>query len=178
MVPLGIQKSYEDEDTSTFPCIIGLLDTGASLTAGYSHYVLGIAEQFSSLVKSIQCANEDTGYTHIQISGVVSEHSSGISKEDRQRLSIKFPAILTFYMPCMTKVEHATTTFSIAIGNNVAVNLLIGMSFIRNAGMVIDLVDNVVESRTSIASRLLLLPLSQLTPFFMRNIWNVIKLLV
>ena len=39
------------------------------------------------------------------------------------------------------------TTIKFAIGNQVSVNCLIGMSFIQSAKLVIDLEDNVVESK-------------------------------
>ena len=48
-------------------------------------------------------------------------------------------------MPYETE-EGAETTLKIAIGNGVAVNALIGMSFIQSATIKMDFVDNVIKS--------------------------------
>ena len=62
-------------------------------------------------------------------------------------MTIELPVIVTFHMPCRTKMENRPTTFSVAIGKNMAINLLIGMAFIRSAKMVIDFDDHVVEAK-------------------------------
>ena len=70
-----------------------------------------------------------------------------MSDADKKRMSIELPAIVTFHMPCRTKVENNPTTFSVAIGKNMAVNLIIGMAFIRSTKMVMDFDDGVVEAK-------------------------------
>ena len=42
----------------------------------------------------------------------------------KKRTSIELSAIVTFHMPCRTTVENRPTPFSVAIGKNMAVNLL------------------------------------------------------
>ena len=48
-----IMLPLETEDADFHPNIVGILDTGASLTAGYMGYILGICENYPSLVHSI-----------------------------------------------------------------------------------------------------------------------------
>ena len=139
MLPLGT------EDADFHPNIVGILDTGASLTAGYMGYILGICENYPSLVHSIIWANKDTGYDPITLSGVVADEN--MTSADKEKFSINLPAIVRFHMPCQTKVEGNSTTFSVAIGKHVAVNLLIGMSFIRGTGMLIDCDDDIAEAK-------------------------------
>ena len=50
-------------------------------------------------------------------------------------------------MLCCTIIKDKVTTFSVAIGGNIAVNLLIGVSFIRSAGMIINTVDHIIENK-------------------------------
>ena len=74
----------------------------------------------------------------VTLSGVCAEDTAHLSKEDGKRLSINLPVVVAFHMPCRTKVEHKSITFSVAIGKNVVINLHIGMSFIRVSQMIID----------------------------------------
>ena len=54
-------------------------------------------------------------------------------------------AVIEFHMPYKTNT-HVSSSTKFAIGNEVAVNAIIGMSFIKAAQLKIDLVDDVVES--------------------------------
>jgi hypothetical protein len=131
-----IQLQLGEPDHDFHPALLGIIDTGATLTVGYSEYILGICESFPHLVKSIIWAEDK--YCPIELSGVGAEsnapHSNTLS------------AVVTFHMPYLT-TNNDSTSFSIAIGKNVAVNVLIGMSFINNAQLVIDPSDKVAEAR-------------------------------
>lgn len=83
VLPLGTK------DADFHPNIVGILDTGASLTVGYMGYILGICENYPSLVHSNIWANKDTGYDPITISGVVADEN--MTSEDKEESSINFP---------------------------------------------------------------------------------------
>jgi hypothetical protein len=125
-----------EPDSEFNPALLGIIDTGATLTVGYSDYVLGIAESFPQLVKSIVWAEDR--YCPIELNGVGSDSN----KMGSNTLS----AVVTFHMPYLTNNNHSTS-LSIAIGKNVAVNVLIGMSFISNAQLIIDPSDKVAEAK-------------------------------
>lgn len=133
-----IKLQLGEPDSTVNPAILGIIDTGATLTVGYSEYILGICESFPHLVKSIVWAKDK--YCPIELSGVVSDINKGASSSNT------LSAVVTFHMPYITTNNHSTS-FSIAIGKNVAVNVLIGMSFITNAQLVIDSSDGVVEAK-------------------------------
>ncbi len=136
------------ESDATFnPAILGLIDTGATLTLGYYKYILGICKAFPHLVKSIVWAEDK--YCPIHLSGVVSDKdNTTMSLEERRQRALlsTLSAVVTFHMPYFTK-NNANTSFSIAIGKGVSVNLLVGMSFIRNIQLVIDPSDNIAEAK-------------------------------
>jgi hypothetical protein len=136
---IKIQLGEPDSDFN--PALLGVIDTGATLTVGYHKYILGICEAYPQLVKSIIWAKDK--YIPIELSGVVDSPNSNRpqSPSDNQ-----LSAVVTFHMPYLTANNHSTS-FSVAIGKNVAVNVLIGMSFIRNTEMTIDTSDNVAEAR-------------------------------
>jgi hypothetical protein len=133
---IRIQLGEPDADFN--PALLGVLDTGATLTVGYHNYVLGICESYPQLVKSIIWAADK--YTPIELNGVVDDENS--PNPGAGQLS----AVVTFHMPYLTMNNHSTT-FSVAIGKNVAVNVLIGMSFIRSTKLIIDAADDVAESK-------------------------------
>jgi hypothetical protein len=133
-----IKLQLGEPDSNINPAILGIIDTGATLTVGYSDYILGICESFPHLVKSIIWAKDK--YCPIELSGVVADSTTVSSSKNT------LSAVVTFHMPYVTTNNHSTS-FSIAIGKNVAVNVLIGMSFISNAQLVIDSADGVVEAK-------------------------------
>lgn len=115
------------------------------LTVGYMPYILGNCEKYPLLVHSIVWPDKNTGYDHITLSGVVADDSKNMSDAEKKRMSIELSVIVTFHMPCCTKVQNSPTTFSVAIGKNMAINLLIGMALIRSTKITMDFDDPVVE---------------------------------
>jgi hypothetical protein len=55
------------------------------------------------------------------------------------------PAVIEYYMPHPSKQGHSAS-FKVAIGNNVVVNTLIGMSMICPANFSLNLEDNAIDS--------------------------------
>jgi uncharacterized Zn finger protein (UPF0148 family) len=115
-------------------------DTCAVLNVGWVRFHLAIAKQHPHLVKSLVWAKEQ--YNPLTLSG-------GVSQNEADPLSAKLvttlPAIIEYYMPYPSKQGHPTS-FKVAIGDNVAVNTLIGMSMICPAKFSLDLEDNVINS--------------------------------
>lgn len=69
-----IQIMLGHPDSRFNPCILGILDTGATLMVGYSDYVLGICDMYPELVSSIIWAEEK--YMPISLSGVNEDASA------------------------------------------------------------------------------------------------------
>ena len=62
-----------------------------------------------------------------------------------EKLVTTLPAVIEYFMPHPSK-QGQPTSFKVAIGDNVAVNTLIGMSMIRPAKFSLDLEDNVIDN--------------------------------
>jgi uncharacterized Zn finger protein (UPF0148 family) len=134
MLPIG-----QPESNTAFKLSVAY-DTCAVLCVGWAGYHLAIAKQFPHLVKSLVWAQEK--YTPLTLSGVVS-NDDGDSAQAEQ-LVTTLPAVIEYFMPHPSKQGHPTS-FKVAIGDNVAVNTLIGMSMIRPAKFSLDLEDDLIH---------------------------------
>ena len=135
MLPIG-----QPESDTAFQLSVAY-DTCAVLCVGWAGYHLAIAKQHPHLVKSLVWAEEK--YTPLTLSGVVSNDDGDITQSEK--LITTLPAVIEYYMPHSSKQGHPTS-FKVAIGDNVAVNTLIGMSMIRPAKFSLDLEDDVIDS--------------------------------
>jgi hypothetical protein len=100
-------------------------DTCAVTNVGWSTYHLAIAKKHPQLIKSLVWAKDQ--YTPLTLSGVVSSDDPKSKIETTQTV---LPAIIEYHMPYMS-TQGSATSFKVAIGPNVAVNTIIGMSMIR-----------------------------------------------
>jgi hypothetical protein len=121
------------------PCISAIVDTGAALCCGYSGYIMAIAKAYPELVKSITLAKDR--YSPIVLNGVISKDD-----KDTSRYSTNLPAIVEFHLNYQTS-SNQPISIKFATGEDVSVNCLLGISFIKSAKLIIDAHDNVVESR-------------------------------
>jgi hypothetical protein len=128
-------------DSSFIPAIPVMLDSGASLCIGYSGYILAIAKAYPFLVKSIVHANDDR--SPITLSGAVSSDKDTPGSQ----ITTDLPVVVEFFMPLFTKTGEPTSV-KVACGPGVSVNFIVGLSFIKSAGLSIDFNDGVVESKT------------------------------
>jgi hypothetical protein len=135
MLPVG-----QPESDTAFQLSVAY-DTCAVLCVGWAGYHLAIAKQYPHLVKSLTWAKEQ--YTPLTLSGVVSNDDGDAALSEK--LVTTLPAVIEYYMPYPSKQGHPTS-FKVAIGDNVAVNTLIGMSMIRPAKFSLDLEDDVIDS--------------------------------
>jgi hypothetical protein len=120
------------------PSISAIIDSGSCLCTGNWDYVMGITKAYPQLVKSITLSKNR--YAPIALSGVVSDD------ETAHAYSTDLPCVVEFHMTYVT-IGGAPTSLKIAIGKEVDVNVLIGMSFMTAAKLIVDLNDNVVESK-------------------------------
>ena len=107
-------------------------DTAAQLNVGYAGYHLSIAKAFPAVVKSLIWAKDQ--YSPLVLSGIVSTEKEQVSKATE---STTLPAVIEYHTPYVTK-EGAPVTMKIALGNNVSVNTIMGLSTIRNAAISLD----------------------------------------
>jgi hypothetical protein len=128
-------------DSSFIPAIPVMVDSGASLCIGYSGYILAIAKAYPFLVKSIVHASDDRA--PITLSGAVSSDKESPGPQ----VTTDLPVVVEFFMPLFTKTGEPTSV-KVACGPGVSVNFIVGLSFIKSAGLSIDFNDGVVESKT------------------------------
>jgi hypothetical protein len=114
-------------------------DTCAACNVGYTGHHLPIAERYPELVKTLTYTADK--YSPLTLSGIV----HGDKEKSKNQPSAILPIVIEYWMPFLTKEGHKTA-LKVALGCNVSVNTIIGMSMIRPAKLSLDLVDNVVES--------------------------------
>jgi hypothetical protein len=120
-------------------------DTCAVLNVGYAGYHLTIAKQFPSVVKDLTWAKQD--YSPLVLSGIVKDNDkpSESSSPSNPNTTTTLPAIIEYFTPYTTK-EGAPVTLKIALGNNVGVNTIMGLSTIKNARLSFDLDSNMFQA--------------------------------
>jgi hypothetical protein len=128
------------ESTSIFKISLAF-DTCAVTNVGWSNYHLAIAKKYPQIVKSLTWAKDK--YTPLTLSGVVSPEDA--NKDDEKRHQTILPAVIEYHMPYLSKAGTATS-FKIAIGPNVAVNTIIGMSMIKAGKLSLDVEDDLIDS--------------------------------
>ena len=127
---------------STFqPGLSIVCDTGSVISVGWAPFILAICKAYPELVKGITYCNNE--FQSIKLAGIVDDTDGN---SDKTSIGCELKAVVEFFMPYSTATnDHTSIKFS--IGNEVSVNCLIGMAFIQDAKLVIDLNDNVIESK-------------------------------
>lgn len=123
-----ISMSIGKDDNSSFKISLAY-DTAAQLNVGYAGFHLSIAKAFPSVVKNLIWAKDE--FSPLSLSGVVKEEKSTST-------STELSAIIEYYTTYTTK-DGAPVTLQIALGNNVGVNTILGLSTIKNAAISMDL---------------------------------------
>jgi hypothetical protein len=100
---------------------------------------MAIAKAYPELVKSIKLAKDR--YSPIVLNGVISKDDN-----DSVRYSTNLPAVVEFHLDYKTSTNQPIS-IKFATGEDVSVNCLLGMSFIKAAKLIIDSNDNLVESK-------------------------------
>jgi hypothetical protein len=125
--------SKEEKDCPGLRC---MLDTGASLSTANFHYMEAVVRQYPQILKAIYIPED---YAAIILSGIVTSYASApITTE----LSVGFE----IHLPYVTK-DGNDTSLLVAAGPDVAVNLILGLPFIKATGMIINFIDNVCNAK-------------------------------
>ncbi len=120
---------------SNSPNIRAVMDTAAALTTGILHFFTKIAKAFPHMVAAMYAPKD---YAPITLSGIVKQNGESVTTE----LLVAFK----FKLPYFTK-EGTPTTFMVAVGPNVTVNTILGLPFIKQTKMIVNVADQVAELR-------------------------------
>jgi hypothetical protein len=142
-MPISIQSNLPhiilqfgaDLDCPNCPSICCAVDSCASLTTGNFHFFGSVAKRFPHCVSKIFIPKE---YAPIVLSGIVLSNAALITT----KLEVGF----LFHLPYQTKKGNSALLM-IATGPNVLVNTIIGLPFMKATGMILDLVDEVVDCK-------------------------------
>jgi hypothetical protein len=111
------------------PSFRAVIDTAAALTTGNLHFFAKIAKAFPHMVAAIYAPKD---YAPITLSGIVEQNGESITT----KLLVAFK----FKLPYFTKDGNATT-FMVAAGPNITVNTILGLPFIKQSKMIVDVAD-------------------------------------
>ncbi len=114
-----------------------MLDSSASLSTANFYYMEAMVRQYPHILKAIYLPED---YTSIVISGIVIVTPSNAAPITTE-LSVGFEV----HLPYLTK-DGNETSLLVAAGPNVAVNLILGLPFIKATGMIADFVNNVCQA--------------------------------
>jgi hypothetical protein len=95
-----------------------------------------VIRQYSHILKNLCLPAE---YASIVLSGIVTANND-------TPVTTELPVGFEIHLPYMTKNGNETS-FLVAAGTDVAVNLIIGLPFIKATGMIGDFVDNVCQAK-------------------------------
>jgi hypothetical protein len=131
-ISLQTGTSAEEKDCPNLRCVV---DTGAALSTANFHYMEAVIRQYSHILKRIYLPAD---YAAIVLSGIVTTSDSPITTE--------LPVGFEIHLNYLTK-DGSDTSFLIAAGPDVAVNLILGLPFIKATGLICDFVDNVCQAK-------------------------------
>jgi hypothetical protein len=122
-------------DCPNCPLICCTVDSCTALTTGNFHFFASVAKRFPHCVARMYTPND---YAPIMLSGVVQSNQELIMTE----LEVGF----LFHLPYRTR-EGNTSSLMVASGPNVSVNTFLGLPFMDATGMILDLVNEVVDCK-------------------------------
>ena len=134
VMPISIQSNLPhivlqfgaNLDCPNCPSICCAVDSCAALTTGNFHFLALVAKRYPHCISKIFTPED---YAPMVLSGIVSSE-----------LEVGF----LFHLPYQTR-EGNTTSLMVVTGPNVSVNTIIGLPFMKATGMIMDLVDEVME---------------------------------
>ena len=125
--------SKEEKDCPGLRC---MLDTGASLSTANFHYMEAVVRQYPQILKAMYLPED---YAAIILSGIVTSSTAA-------PITTELPVGFEIHLPYVTK-DGNDTSLLVAAGPDVAVNLILGLPFIKATGMIIDFIDNVCDAK-------------------------------
>ena len=105
------------------------------MTTGNFHFFAAVAKRYPHYVSKVYTPKD---YAPIVLSGIMSSDAASITTE----LEVGF----LFHLPYRTR-EGDISSLMVATGPNVSVNTIIGLPFMKAMGMILDLVNEVVECK-------------------------------
>ena len=112
-------------------------DTCAALNCGFLPFHTAVAKAYPELVKDIVWAGDQ--FSPILLQGVVHDEA----KQNETTTSLV--AVIEYFTP-YTTADGNSTTLKVALGNDVAANLILGIATIKAAGLNLDVQDDVITS--------------------------------
>jgi hypothetical protein len=132
-VTLQMGLSNEERDCPALKCVF---DSEAALSTANFHFMEVVIRQYPHILKKIYLPND---YAAIVLSGIV-------NTPDSVPITTKLNVGFDIHLPYTTK-DGNNTSLLVAAGPDVAVNLILGLPFIKATGMIADFVDNVCEAK-------------------------------
>ena len=127
-ITLETGTANEEKDCPNLRCVF---DTGAALSTANFHFMEAIVRQFPHILKRIYMPAE---YAAIVLSGIV-------TSSNNEPITTELPVGFEIHLP------GSETSLIVAAGPDVAVNLILGLPFIKATGMIGDFVDNVCQAK-------------------------------
>ena len=131
MLQMGV--SNKERDCPNLRCVF---DTGAALSTANLFFMEAVIRQYPHILKKLYLPAE---YTSIVLLGIVTANNN-------TPVTTELPVGFEIHLPYMTK-DRNETSFLVAAGANVAVNLIIGLPFIKATSMIGNFVDNVCQAK-------------------------------
>jgi hypothetical protein len=140
-MPISIQSNFPhitlqfgaNLDCPNCPSIHCAVDLCAALTTRNFHFFALVAKRFPHCVARMYTPDD---YALIVLSGVVQSNQESVTTE----LEVGF----LFHLPYRTW-EGDKSSLMVATGPNISVNTILGLPFMEVMGMILDLVDKVVD---------------------------------
>ncbi len=124
------------DETKDCPGLRCVFDSGAALNTANYHFMEAVIRQYPHIVKQIYLPNN---YAAIIL-------SSSISSKADSPITTELWVGFELHLPYHTK-GGSTTSLLVAAGLDIAVNVILGLPFIKATGMIADFVDNVCEAK-------------------------------
>jgi hypothetical protein len=122
-------------DCPNCPLICCAVNSCADLATGNFHFFTSVAKRFPHCVVRMYTPDD---YAPIVLSGVVQSNQESVTTE----LEVGF----LFHLPYRTR-EGDTSSLMVATGPNVSVNTILGLPFMEATGMILDLVNKVMDCK-------------------------------
>jgi hypothetical protein len=122
-----------DLDCPNYPLICCTFNSCAALTAGNFHFFALVAKHFPHCVAKIFTPNNCTPIVH---SGIVQSNAESMMT----KLEVGFLSHLLY-----KKIDGDSASLMVATGPKVLINTIIGLLFMKVTGMILDLINKIVE---------------------------------
>ncbi len=146
-IPVGIHSpmahitfqtriAHEEKDCPNLQCVF---DTGAALSTANFHFMEAVVCQYPHILKRVYMPTE---YSTIVLSEIVTASNA-------KPITTELPVGFEIHLPYLTK-DGSETSLLVAAGPDVAVNLILGLPFIKATGMISNFVDNICQAKHSL----------------------------